>query len=454
MDHKKIILDENEIPKKWYNVNADLPSMIDPPLHPGTKEPITPDDLKAIFPMELIKQEASTDKYVKIPEEIMDIYKIWRPSPLIRADRLEKALKTPAKIYYKWEGVSPAGSHKPNTAIPQAYYNMKEGVERIATETGAGQWGSAISFGTAFFDMECTVYMVRASYDQKPYRKSLMQAWGAECIPSPSTRTEAGKKILKMHPNTGGSLGAAISEAVEDAAKHDNTNYSLGSVLNHVCLHQTIIGLETIEQFKKIDTYPDTVIGCVGGGSNFAGMAFPFARDKLDGSHPDVDIIGAEPMACPTLTKGLYEYDYGDAVGLVPILKMFTLGHDFMPPSIHAGGLRYHGDSPLVCKLVHDGFIRAVAYHQTEVLKSALLFGRTEGHIIAPESSHALHCAIQEALKCKETGEEKTIVFNNSGHGNFDLAAYDAYFDGSLVDYEYPEELIKQSLKQLPMKNI
>jgi len=454
MDDKKIMLDENEMPKKWYNINADLPNPLDPPLNPATKEPVTPDDLKAIFPMELIMQEVSTEQYIKIPEEIRDIYRIWRPTPLIRAERLEKMLKTPAKIYYKWEGVSPAGSHKPNTAIPQAYYNMKEGIERISTETGAGQWGSAISFATSLYDIECKVYMVRASYDQKPYRKSLMQAWGAECVPSPSDQTNVGRKLLEQYPGTGGSLGAAISEAVEDAAMHENTNYSLGSVLNHVCLHQTVIGQETIRQFEKLDTYPDTVIGCVGGGSNFAGMAFPFARDKISGSHPDVDIIGAEPTACPTLTKGLYEYDYGDTVGLVPIMKMYTLGHDFMPPSIHAGGLRYHGDSPLVSKLVKDGYVRAVSYHQNDVLKAAILFARSEGHVIAPESSHALKCAIDEALKCKETGEEKTIVFNNSGHGNFDLAAYDAYFSGQLVDYEYPEELIKQSLKKLPMNNV
>jgi len=453
MTPTKIMLDENDMPKKWYNVQADLPTPLDPSIDPKTMEPVTPDALAAIFPMEVIKQEVSSERYITIPEEVRDIYRIWRPSPLIRAKRLEEHLKTPAKIYYKWEGVSPAGSHKPNTAIPQAFYNMKEGVERIATETGAGQWGSALAFATSLFDIECTVYMVRASYDQKPYRKSLMRAWGATCISSPSNLTEAGRAVLKKYPNTGGSLGASISEAIEDAATHSNTNYSLGSVLNHVCMHQTVIGLETQKQFEMIDTYPDTVIGCVGGGSNFAGMAFPFARDKYKKTHPDVEIIGVEPMACPTLTKGLYEYDYCDVAGLTPITKMYTLGHDFMPPSIHAGGLRYHGDSSLVSKLVKEGVIRAESYHQTEVLEAAVTFARTEGHVVAPESAHAVKATIDEALRCKKTGEEKTIVFNNSGHGNFDLTAYDAYFDGSMIDYEYPLELIQQALKRLPKVN-
>lgn len=453
MTPKKIILDENDMPKKWYNVAADLPSPIDPPIDPRTMEPVRLEALEQIFAKELIKQEVSCDRYITIPEDVRDVYRIWRPSPLIRAERLEQYLKTPAQIYYKWEGVSPAGSHKPNSAIPQAYFNMKEGTERIATETGAGQWGSAISFACKLYEIECKVYMVRASYDQKPYRKSLMHAWGATCVASPSMDTVAGRMMLEKDPNTGGSLGLAISEAVEDAATHDNTNYALGSVLNHVCLHQSVIGQEVIEQFNMLDIKPDVVIGCVGGGSNFAGIAFPFYHEKITGKNPDVEIIGAEPMACPTLTKGLYEYDYGDVAGLTPIMKMFTLGHDFMPPSIHAGGLRYHGDSPLLCKLVKEGCIKAQAYHQTECLAAALTFARTEGHVIAPESSHALKCAMDEAIRCRQTGEKKVIVFNNSGHGHFDLTAYDSYFDGSMVDYEYPAELIRQSLGKLPKVN-
>ena len=446
----KILLDEAEMPRHWYNIQADLPSPLDPPLHPVTKKPLTPDDLSAIFPMELIRQEASTQRFIDIPEEVLDILRLWRPSPLYRARRLEEFLKTPAKIYYKWEGASPAGSHKPNTAVPQTYYNMKEGKERIATETGAGQWGSALAFATCHFGMECTVYMVRSSYSQKPYRKSMMQVWGAECIPSPSTRTNSGKAFLAKDPETPGSLGIAISEAVEDAATHSNTNYSLGSVLNHVCLHQTIIGLEAREQLATIDQYPDVVIGCVGGGSNFAGISFPFAGDKLKGRHPEVDIVGAEPMACPSLTKGVYAYDFGDVAGLVPLLKMYTLGHDFIPPAIHAGGLRYHGDSPIVSRLVHDGVMRAVALYQNDIFEAAQTFARTEGTIVAPESAHAVKAAIDVALECKKTGEEKIILFNNSGHGNFDMSSYDAFYQGTLQDYEYPEDLIKRSLANLP----
>ena len=449
----KILLDEEYIPKKWYNVQADLKTPLDPPLHPQTHKPIGPAALSAIFPMELIRQEVTTDRYVDIPEDVRDVLRLWRPSPLYRAHRLEKFLKTPAKIYYKWEGVSPAGSHKPNTAVPQAYYNMKEGVERIATETGAGQWGSAISFATMLYGLQCTVYMVRSSYTQKPYRKSMMQVWGAECIPSPSTKTNSGRAVLAKDPDTPGSLGIAISEAVEDAATHENTNYALGSVLNHVCLHQTIIGLECQEQLAMVDDYPDVVIGCVGGGSNFAGISFPFAGDKLKGKHKDVDIIGVEPASCPTLTKGLYTYDLADEAGYTPLLKMFTLGHDFVPPSMHAGGLRYHGDSPIVSRLVHDGVMRAVAYHQSEVFEAAQTFARTEGIIVAPETSHAVKSAIDEALKCKTTGEEKTILFNCSGHGNFDMTAYDAFYSGELVDYEYPDSLIKESLARIPKIN-
>ncbi|MHC1605568.1 MAG: TrpB-like pyridoxal phosphate-dependent enzyme [Candidatus Methanofastidiosia archaeon] len=450
MVNVKTVLDENEMPKKWYNIQSDLPTPLDPVLNPKTKEPVTPDDLNVIFPMELIKQEVSTERYIDIPEEIRDIYRLWRPSPLYRAYRLEKYLKTPAKIYYKWEGVSPPGSHKPNTAIPQAYYNMKEGIERIATETGAGQWGSALALGTGLFDVKCTVYMVRASYDQKPYRKSIMQAWGAECLSSPTNTTNSGRAILEKYPDTGGSLGIAISEAVEDAATHENTNYALGSVLNHVCLHQTIVGLEAQKQFEMIEDYPDVVFGCVGGGSNFAGLSFPFVADKLKGKKPDLKIVACEPIACPTLTKGLYVYDFGDVAGLTPLIKMFTLGHDFVPPKIHAGGLRYHGDNPLVCKLVHEGVINACAYHQNNVFAAAAIFAKTEGIVVAPEAAHAIRAVIDEALECKKSGEEKTLLFNNSGHGNFDLTAYDAYHDGRLVDYEYPAELVKQSLEHLP----
>lgn len=446
----KIVLDEEEMPKQWYNILADLPSPLDPPLHPATKKPVSPDDLHAIFPMELIRQEMSPQRYIDIPEEVAEILRLWRPSPLYRAARLEKALKTPAQIYYKYEGVSPPGSHKPNTSVPQAYYNMKEGIERIATETGAGQWGSALAFATQQFGMACTIYMVRSSYAQKPYRKIMMQVWGAECIPSPSTRTNAGRMILEKYPDTSGSLGIAISEAVEDAATHKNTNYSLGSVLNHVCMHQTVIGQEARLQLAKEDSYPDVVIGCVGGGSNFAGISLPFAGDKLTGKQPDVDLVAVEPAACPTLTKGVYTYDYGDVAGLTPLLKMYTLGHDFIPPAIHAGGLRYHGDSPLVSRLVHDGVMRAVAYHQNEVFDAAQLFAQSEGIIIAPETAHAVKAVIDEALQCRESGEEKVILFNNSGHGNFDLSAYDAYLQGKLEDYEYPADLIRESLARIP----
>ncbi|MDH7509945.1 MAG: TrpB-like pyridoxal phosphate-dependent enzyme [Methanolinea sp.] len=446
----KILLDEDQMPRQWYNILPDLPSPLDPPLHPGTGKPLVPDDLKPIFPMELIRQEMSDRKFIGIPSEVRDILLLWRPTPLFRAHRLEKHLGTPAHIYYKYEGVSPPGSHKPNTAVAQAYYNMKEGIQRIATETGAGQWGSALAFATQLFGLACTIYMVRSSYAQKPYRKSMMQVWGAECIPSPSTRTKAGQAVLERDPQTTGSLGIAISEAVEDAATHPDTNYSLGSVLNHVCLHQTVIGQECREQLASVDEYPDVVIGCVGGGSNFAGISFPFAGDKLKGKRKDLDIIAVEPASCPTLTKGLYTYDYGDVAGLTPLLKMFTLGHDFVPPSIHAGGLRYHGDSPIVSRLVHDGVMRAVSYHQSEVFDAAQTFARTEGIIVAPETSHAVKAAIDEALACRRNGQTKTILFNCSGHGNFDMSAYDAYYAGQLVDYEYPDKLIREALSRIP----
>ncbi|MBD3387849.1 MAG: TrpB-like pyridoxal phosphate-dependent enzyme [Candidatus Altiarchaeales archaeon] len=449
MDDVKFVLDENELPKKWYNVNADLPKPLDPPLHPMTLEPLGPEDLAPLFPMECIKQEMSPERYIDIPGEVRDVLRLWRPSPLYRARRLEKLLKTPAKIYYKWEGVSPPGSHKPNTAVAQAYYNMKEGIERISTETGAGQWGSSLAFATKLFELECMVYMVKCSYEQKPYRRIMMEAWGAKVVPSPSELTDAGKAILKKDSKCPGSLGIAISEAVNDAMAKENTHYSLGSVLNHVCIHQSVVGLEAKKQLEMAgEEKADIVVGCVGGGSNFAGLAFPYVHDKVNGA--DIDIVAVEPMACPTLTKGTYAYDYGDTAKMAPIVKMYTLGHDFVPEPIHAGGLRYHGDSPQLSLLVSEGVIRAEAYHQIECFDAAKMFAETEGFLVAPETSHAVKGAIEAALKCKESGEERVIVFNNSGHGHFDLAAYDAYHQGKLVDYEYPAELIKQSLKNLP----
>ena len=431
MQSTKILLDENEIPKRWYNILADMPTPVEPPLNPATNEPIDPNDLAVIFPKELIKQEMSSERYIDIPDEVREIYRLWRPAPLYRAHRLEKALGTPAKIYYKYEGVSPAGSHKPNTSIPQAYYNMKEGVERIATETGAGQWGSALSLACNYFDLECKVYMVRSSFEQKPYRKSLINLWGATVVPSPSPDTNFGRKILEQMPDTPGSLGIAISEAVEDAALNDNTKYALGSVLNHVMLHQTVIGLESKQQLAQVDAYPDLVIGCCGGGSNLAGISFPFIKDKIDGKH-DVEVIAVEPSACPSLTSGKFEYDFGDTAETTPLLKMYTLGHNFIPPAIHAGGLRYHGESPIVSQLYADGLISAVTCHQVEVFDAAVTFARSEGIVPAPESAHAIKCTIDKALECKKTGEEKTILFCLSGHGHFDMGAYDRYFSGKL----------------------
>ena len=447
-DKTRILLDENEIPRQWYNILADLPGPLEPPINPRTMKPASPEDLSAIFPMALIEQEVSTERWIDIPEEVLNIYALWRPTPLHRARRLEEALGTPARIYYKYEGVSPAGSHKPNTSVPQAYYNKKAGVRRLATETGAGQWGSALALACNFFGLECTVYMVKVSYQQKPYRRSMMQTWGAEVVPSPSERTNAGRSILQENPDSPGSLGIAISEAVEDAATHEDTNYSLGSVLNHVLLHQTVIGLEAKKQLAAIGEYPDIVIGCCGGGSNFAGLSFPFLMDKFAGK--ELRVIAVEPLACPTLTRGAYTYDYGDTARLTPIMKMYTLGHDFVPPGIHAGGLRYHGDSPIVSRLYHDGVIEAQAVGQVGVFDAAVLFARQEGIVPAPESAHAIRSAIDEALKCKEAGEEKVILFNLSGHGHLDLAAYDAYFAGRLEDYEYPQEDIEKSLKKLP----
>jgi tryptophan synthase beta chain len=433
----KITLDENAIPKQWYNIQADLKTPLDPPLHPQTRKPITPDDLKPIFPMGLIKQEVSRDRYIPIPQEVREIYRIWRPTPLYRARRLEQALKTPAEIYYKWEGVSPPGSHKPNSAVAQAYYNKAEGVERLVTETGAGQWGSALAFSTQLFGIQCRVYMVKCSYEQKPYRRILIETWGAEVFPSPTMLTNAGRQILQQNPQSTGSLGISISEAVEDAATHDNTNYALGSVLNHVVLHQTVIGLELKKQFESIDKYPDIICGCVGGGSNFAGTSFPFVRDKILGKKPDLKVVSVEPLACPTLTQGEYRYDYGDSVGLTPLLKMYTLGHDFVPSPIHAGGLRYHGDSPLLSKLTKQGYMEALAYTQKEIFEAAMLFARTEGLIPAPESAHAIRAAIDYALMAKKKNEKKIIVFSNSGHGHFDLAAYDDYHHHKIINGEY-----------------
>jgi tryptophan synthase beta chain len=450
MERVKIELGEEDIPRQWYNIQADLPTPLDPPLNPATGEPIGPKELSAIFPMELIRQEVSRERWIPIPEEVRDIYRIWRPTPLYRATRLEKFLKTPAKIYYKWEGNSPPGSHKPNTAVAQAYFNMKEGVTRLATETGAGQWGSSLAFATCLFGMKCTVYMVRASYDQKPYRRMMMETWGAECTPSPSNRTKYGRKVLESDPNCPGSLGIAISEAIEDAVTHKNTKYSLGSVLNHVMLHQTVVGLECKKQFELIDEYPDSMFGCVGGGSNFSGASFPFVADKISGKKPDLRVVSCEPKACPTLTKGPYAYDFGDTAQMTPLLKMYTLGHSFIPPPIHAGGLRYHGDAPLLCKLTKDGFMEAVAFNQNEVFEAAITFARTEGIIIAPETAHAAKGMIDEALRCKKTGEEKTIFLAASGHGLLDLSAYDAYLNKKLMDYEYPNSLAKEVLAKLP----
>lgn len=449
MSDTKIILSDRDIPQQWYNIMADMPNLPKPPLNPQTKKPVGPDELKAIFPMALIEQEVSTERWIDIPEEVLKVYTLWRPTPLYRAKRLEEALGTPARIYYKYEGVSPAGSHKPNTAVAQAYYNKKEGVKRLTTETGAGQWGSALALAGALFGLDVTVYMVKVSYHQKPYRRVAMETWGAEVFASPTDRTQAGRKILAEDPDSPGSLGIAISEAVEDAATHEDTNYSLGSVLNHVLLHQTVIGLEARRQMELAGDYPDVVIGCCGGGSNLAGLSFPFLYDKINGK--DLRVVAVEPASCPTLTKGEFRYDFGDTVGLTPLLKMYTLGHDFVPPGIHAGGLRYHGDAPLVCQLYHDGLIEATAYPQTAVFEAALLFARSEGIIPAPESSHAIKAAIDEALKAKEEAKEKVILFNLSGHGNFDLQAYADYLEGKLHDYEYPEEKVKEALAKLPV---
>jgi tryptophan synthase beta chain len=448
MNQDRVYLDKDEIPKQWYNITADLPEPLAPPISPVTGKPAAPEELLAIFPPALLEQEMTDKRWIDIPEEVREIIGLWRPSPLVRARRLEKALGAPVKIYYKYEGVSPAGSHKTNTAVAQAYYNKEAGIRKLTTETGAGQWGSALSFSCAQFGMECKVYMVKVSYFQKPYRKSFMRMFGAEVIPSPSEFTNAGREALRKHPDTNGSLGLAISEAVEEAAGKKDTNYALGSVLNHVCLHQTVIGLETKKQFEKIGGYPDKIFASCGGGSNFAGIAFPFVQDKINGKN--VECVAVEPSSCPTLTKGVFTYDYGDVAKLTPIMQMYTLGHDFEPPAIHSGGLRYHGESPLVSSLYKHNLIGAESIHQLEVFKYGIMFAKEEGIIPAPESSHAIAATVKEALKCKETGEEKTLLFCLSGHGHFDMASFESYIDGKLEDYEYPEEAILKSLKGLP----
>ncbi len=450
----QIILPASEMPKQWYNIVSEMvphnpPA---PPMNARTNMPAGPEDLAPIFPMAVIEQEMSAQPWIDIPEEVMDILSIWRPTPLVRARRLEEYLGTPAKIYFKNESVSPAGSHKPNTAVAQAYYNKREGVKNISTETGAGQWGTALSLACNFFGLKCTVFMVKVSYQQKPYRKSMMQLWGADVYPSPTTMTPAGRAVLEMDPDCPGSLGIAISEAVQMAADDKDTKYSLGSVLNHVLLHQTITGLESIKQFEMVDDYPDVVIGCVGGGSNMGGFTLPFVGQRMRGQAKKKNIraVAVEPKACPTFTKGVFAYDFGDQAQMTPAMLMYTLGHDFIPAGIHAGGLRYHGDSPILSKLVNEKEIEAVAYHQNECYEAAVTFARTEGLIPAPETSHAIKAAIEEAKRCKETGEAKTIAFLYSGHGLVDMVGYDKYLGGELTDYDYPEEAIRKSLEKLP----
>ncbi|WP_265443146.1 TrpB-like pyridoxal phosphate-dependent enzyme [Acetivibrio straminisolvens] len=447
-DVNKVVLDEADIPKQWYNILADMPNKPAPYFSSNTGKPATVEELQAIFPLELIQQENTQERWIDIPEEVREMYRQWRPSPLYRAKGLEKHLGTPARIYYKYEGTNATGSHKLNTSLPQAYYNKVAGIKRLSTETGAGQWGSALSLACSHFGLECTVYMVKVSYEQKPYRRSFMKTFGAEVFASPTNLTASGKAILEKDPDCTGSLGIAISEAVEDAATHADTNYALGSVLNHVCLHQTIIGLEAKKQLEYLDEYPDVVFACCGGGSNFAGIAFPFLMDKLKGTN--VRAVAVEPTACPTLTKGVYAYDYSDTGKIGPLAKMYTVGHDFVPAGIHAGGLRYHGVSPIISQLYEDKLIEAKAYGQSSVFDAAVAFARTEGIIPAPESSHAIRAAIDEALLCKESGESKVILFNLSGHGYFDMVAYDNYFSGKLSDVDYSEEAIQKSINSLP----
>ena len=449
MSPTKFLLNEDQIPKSWLNIVPYLPSLPPPALHPGTKQPAGPDDFAPLFPMDLIMQEVSMDRAIDIPEAVMDVYRLWRPTPLYRAHRLEKALGTPAHIYYKYEGTSPAGSHKPNTAVPQAYYNKMAGVKKLTTETGAGQWGTALAFACAQFDLECEVWQVRASYDAKPYRRLMMETFGATVHPSPSDLTNSGRTILAQDPNSPGSLGIAISEAVEVAAPDGDTRYALGSVLNHVLMHQTVIGQEALKQFEMAGEYPDVIYGCVGGGSNFGGLVFPFLAEKLQG-RGNPRIVAVEPAACPSMTKGTYAYDFGDTAGMTPLMKMHTLGKDFIPDTIHAGGLRYHGMSPLVSHIYELGLIEAESKNQLDCFAAGVQFARTEGIVPAPEPTHALAACIEEALRCKETGESKVILTALCGHGMLDMAAYDAYISGKLVDFDYPEEAIKKALAGLP----
>ena len=449
MEPTKFLLDEKALSESWYNIVPDLPFELAPPLNPATREPVGPEAFSAIFPEGIIRQEVTAEPYVPIPEEVREIYALWRPTPLFRARRLERALDTPAHIYYKYEGGSPAGSHKPNTAVPQAFYNKQEGVRRLTTETGAGQWGSSLAFACRQMNLECTVYMVRVSYGQKPYRRIMMETYGATVHPSPTDLTQAGRNILEEDPDSPGSLGIAISEAVEDAATNDDAKYSLGSVLNHVLLHQTVIGQEAIKQMELAGEYPDVVVGCVGGGSNFAGVAFPFLRENLVNGR-DTRILAVEPASCPTLTKGRYVYDFGDTAGTTPMMKMYTLGHTFVPSGIHAGGLRYHGDSPIVSALVIEGLVEARAYAQNATFEAGVLFSRTEGIVPAPEVNYAIRATIDLAMEAREAGEERVILFNLCGHGHFDLAAYEAYLAGELVDLEYSEEAIDEAVARIP----
>jgi len=448
-DPVKYLLDEEHLPRFWYNINADLPKPLDPVLHPGTQQPITPDDLAVIFPRAVIEQEMSTEREIEIPGPVRDVYRQWRPSPVFRARRLETALNTPAKIYYKYEGVSPAGSHKPNTAIAQAFYNKQEGVKRITTETGAGQWGSSLALAGSFFGLDIVVYMVKVSFQQKPYRRAFMETFGAQCIASPSDTTQSGRAILAEHPDSTGSLGIAISEAVELAAQSDDTKYALGSVLNHVLLHQTVVGLEAQQQMAMAGDYPDMVIGCTGGGSNFAGISFPFLGEKLR-SGRDIQLIAVEPSACPTLTKGLFAYDYGDTAKLTPLVKMYTLGSSFVPPGFHAGGLRYHGMAPQISHLTKLGYIEPRSYNQLDCFAAGIQFAKAEGIIPAPEANHAVKAVIYEAEQCRDSGESKTILFNLCGHGNFDMQAYTDYLAGQLKDLTYAEDEVAMALAGLP----
>jgi tryptophan synthase beta chain len=450
---RKITLSEREMPEHWYNIVADMPNKPMPPLHPGTRESIGPDSLSPLFPEELIKQEVTTERWVPIPDEVRDVYTLWRPTPLYRAYNLEKVLDTPAKIYYKYEGTSPSGSHKPNTAVPQAYYNKQEGVKKITTETGAGQWGSALSFACQLFDMECEVYMVKISHEQKPYRKSMMNSWGAKVIPSPSNLTESGRKILEANPDSPGSLGIAISEAVEMAAQNPEVKYALGSVLNHVLMHQTIIGQEAIKQMEKAGDLPDVVIAPFGGGSNFSGLALPFLQLNLT-QGKNIRCVASEPASCPKLTRGVFRYDFGDSVGLTPLMPMYTLGHNFVPARIHAGGLRYHGAGVIVSQLLKDELIEAVAHNQIECFEAGIKFARAEGIIPAPEANHGIATAIREAEAAKEANESRTILFNLCGHGNFDMSAYDAYFSGKLVEHELTKDEIAKSIAELDTPEI